>query len=100
MPLLDQYSTIDTVRRAYWDSTDYDLSTGSTTKAEQYIRACRILIGLAKRAKKNGEEFEFDPERLAEQEQGALSWLSANATASATTGPGSVRFMDLSTFRD
>ena len=92
--------TLSQVRAAYWDSADYDLSTGSTTKAEEFIRACRVLQGIAKRARSNGEEFEFDPEHLHKQELAAISWLDANATATAGTGPESVRYFDLSEFRE
>ena len=99
MPLLSGETPIAEIKRQYIENSQYDLTGGSVTRAEAFVQACRILQGMAKTAAKEGERFEFGTEQLAAQEQRALRWIDANSTANEDTGPGSVRFMDLSDFR-
>ena len=97
MPL-SSANTLAQVRDTFIDSVGYE-RVGSVTMAWNLVEASTILIGMAKRAKSNGEEFEFDHEYLSAVKDEAKSWARANATATAKTGPGSVRYMDLREFR-
>lgn len=97
MPL-SSANNLAQVRDTYMDSVGYE-RVGSVPMAWSLVEACTILMGLAKRAKSNGEEFEFDHEHLAKVKDEAKAWARANAT-DATHGSGSVTYVDLSSFRD
>lgn len=81
---------------AYYDNADYDV-TGSVTRANAFVTACRQLIGRARKTGHGAANVEFDPASLQEQLETALSWLASNDTTNVSN-PG-VRHMSLRNFR-
>jgi hypothetical protein len=86
MATLSSSSTLAEVQAAYRDNASYDVDE-STTKAGEFITACRmLLLMIPKRAAHGGrgaEEVETDPVVLRAELQEAQRWLRAKRAASA-----------------
>lgn len=86
---------------AYHDNADYDL-VGSTTKAREFILACRQLLAPDVSVKRSahggrgGNEVELDQTLIQAQSLAAQRWLTASIAASSN---GSIVLADLSDIR-
>ena len=96
MSTLSSTSTNDEVWAAYDDNASYE-EDADRAKALAFITACRILIRRKpKRMYADGKGADFDEVGIREEMKAARAFVTRNP---ASTTP-SVRFGDLSSFRD
>lgn len=87
---LDGYASLQEVRQAYDDNADYDL-VGSTSKAAEFIKACRLLVRRTPQRARHGtlgggEEIEIDTTQVRRELEKAEAWLAAQPAAGGTSG--------------
>lgn len=92
---LSSASTLDQVKAAYDDNASYDVDD-STTEAQIFIAACRILLRrLPASARQGGEmSIDLDLRVIRDELKRAVRWYNAKAGVGA-----GVRFSDFSSFR-
>ena len=94
---------VDTLANAlaqYTANVAYDSGAGSVTMAEDFVAACRALIGHVADMQRQGQTMAQFTENLRQwpiQAKAAESWLSVNGTAAAGTSP--VKHLDFTDFR-
>lgn len=99
---LTSTSTLSQVQAAYEDNADYDL-VGSTSKARDFIQACRYLL-----LRLPAQSSELDKnvglrENLAEIRsamQRAEQWLQTNGGTDGSDSTGGVRYTSFEGFRE
>lgn len=92
---LSSASTTEQVQAAYDDNASYDVD-GSTTEAQIFLHACRILLRRIPLLAKQGDSLtvQLDVKQVKEQHDRCLRWLNYQNDS----GKG-VKFTDFGSFR-